>query len=661
MFRKILIANRGEIACRVIGTARRLGIATVAVYSEADQGARHVALADESVCIGPAPSRESYLAIDKLVAACRQTGVEALHPGYGFLSENAEFCRRVEREGVVFIGPKANSIEAMGDKIAAKRLALGAGVATIPGHDGVIASASEAVKIARTIGYPVMIKAAAGGGGRGLRVAGNDAACREGYAACRAEAKHAFGDDRVFVEKFIEEPRHIEIQVLGDAHGNVIHLGERECSIQRRHQKMVEEAPSPFIDAATRQAIGEQAVALARAVQYQSAGTVEFVVDRERRFYFLEMNTRLQVEHPVTEMVTGLDLVELMLRIAAGERLPLTQEDVRPAGWAIECRINAEDPLRNFLPSVGRLVKYLPPQEQRGAVRVDTGVIEGGEIPIHYDSLIAKVICHGATRSEALARMRDALDAFVIRGVFSTAGFHAALMRHPRFVAADFNAGFMAEEFPQGFRASDVTHGEPLLLASVAAFAHLKYLIRADRVRSRFAGGQRIRNHWVALMETGQHALQVKPIADGYSIAGGDQVNELISAWKPGEIVFRGAWNGKTVCLQIERRDLKYRILHAGVQADVMVVTARDAHLLSLVPEKPAPDRSQVLVSPMPGLVTEVAVEPGQEIKAGEKLAVIEAMKMENIIKAERDCVIAEVLVRQGESLAVDQPIMRFR
>jgi propionyl-CoA carboxylase alpha chain len=662
MFRKILIANRGEIACRVIRTARRMGIATVAVFSEADRSALHVALADESVCIGPAPARESYLALEHIVAACKETGAEAVHPGYGFLAENAEFCRRLERAGIVFIGPGADAIEAMGDKIASKKLAAEAGVYVIPGHDAAVASAAAAVKIARAIGYPVMIKASAGGGGKGLRLAANDAECREGYASCRAEARNAFGDDRVFIEKFIEAPRHIEIQVLGDAHGNVLHLGERECSIQRRHQKMLEEAPSPFLDAATRAAMGEQAVALARAVHYQSTGTVEFVVGSDRRFYFLEMNTRLQVEHPVTEMVTGLDLVELMIRVAAGERLPLAQHDVRSSGWAIECRINAEDPLRNFLPSVGRLVRYLPPADQDGAARVDSGVVEGGEITIHYDSLIAKLICHGATREAAMSRMRGALDAFAIRGVFTTIGFHAALMQHPRFVAGDFTTGFMAEAFPQGFHATDMAPREPLLFAGVAAFARMKYIGRATSVAGRLAGhGRAVPRDWVALMGTARYALRLTPIAGGYSIACAGKNNELVSPWKLGDLLFRGTWNGHPVCLQLERLGLKYRVFHAGATADITVMTARDAHLLALVPEKPEADRSRFLISPMPGLVTELAVEPGQEVKAGEKLAVIEAMKMENILRAERDGVIAEVLVCKGESLAVDQPILRFR
>ena len=453
MFKKILIANRGEIACRVIKSARKMGIATVAVYSDADKDARHVLLADEAVCIGPPPSRESYLVMDKIIAACKATGAEAVHPGYGFLSENEEFAARAEEAGIVFIGPKPKSIAAMGDKIASKKLALAAKVSTIPGYTDVIANAADAVRIAGEIGYPVMIKASAGGGGKGLRVAWNAKEAREGFEACRAEARAAFGDDRVFIEKFIEDPRHIEIQVLGDAHGNIVYLWERECSIQRRHQKVIEEAPSPFLDDATRQAMGEQAVALARAVDYQSAGTVEFVVGRDRSFYFLEMNTRLQVEHPVTEMITGLDLVELMIRVAAGEKLPFRQEDIQRNGWAIECRINAEDPIRNFLPSIGRLVRYRPPVEVPGAVRVDTGVYEGGEISMYYDSMIAKLVCHGETRDGAIERMRDALNAFVIRGIASNIAFQSALVQHPRFVSGQLHDGVHRRGVSEGLLA----------------------------------------------------------------------------------------------------------------------------------------------------------------------------------------------------------------
>jgi propionyl-CoA carboxylase alpha chain len=496
MFTKILIANRGEIACRVIATAKKMGIKTVAVYSDADKEARHVALADEAVNIGPAPSRESYLLADKIIAACKQTGAQAVHPGYGFLSENAEFSKRCEEEGIAFIGPKHFSIGAMGDKIESKKLAGKAGVNCIPGVNDAIETAEKAVEIAKGIGYPVMIKASAGGGGKGLRVAFNDKEALEGFTSCRNEARNSFGDDRVFIEKFVEEPRHIEIQLIGDSHGNVIYLNERECSIQRRHQKVIEEAPSPFISDATRKAMGEQAVALAKAVKYQSAGTVEFVVGKDQSFYFLEMNTRLQVEHPVTEAITGLDLVELMIRVAAGEKLPLTQADVKRNGWAIECRINAEDPFRNFLPSTGRLVRFAPPEqtmwqgdtEHLLGVRVDTGVQDGGEIPMFYDSMIAKLIVHGTDRLDAIAKMREALNGFVIRGVSSNIPFQAALLAHPRFVAGDFNTGFIAENYSKGFFAEDVPHDDASFLTALAAFVRRKSRERAAGLSGQLPG-----------------------------------------------------------------------------------------------------------------------------------------------------------------------------
>jgi propionyl-CoA carboxylase alpha chain len=662
MFEKILIANRGEIACRVIKTARRLGISTVAVYSEADRDARHVGLADEAVCIGPPPSRESYLVIDNILAACQQIGAEAVHPGYGFLSENEEFSRRLEEAGIVFIGPKYDSVAAMGDKIASKRLARRASVNTIPGYNDPIETPDQAVAIARNIGYPVMIKASAGGGGKGLRVARDDREAREGFASCRAEAKNAFGDDRVFLEKFVEDPRHIEIQVLGDAHGNVVYLWERECSLQRRHQKVLEEAPSSFLDDATRRAMGEQAVALTRAVGYQSAGTVEFVVGKDRRFYFLEMNTRLQVEHPVTEMITGLDLVELMLRVAAGEKLPFTQEQVRRDGWALECRINAEDPFRGFLPSTGRLMRYLPPEEVAGAVRVDTGVAEGGEIPVYYDSMIAKLITHGATRAEAIARMRDALNAFVIRGISSNIAFQAALIQHPRFVAGDFTTGFIAEEFPNGFHPSGLAHKDPVLLAAAAAYARRRYIDRAVRITGQLKGhGRRVGANWVVLMRGRKFPLGLTPVAGGADVTYESRTYALRTTWRLGDVLLRGTWDGEPVCLQVERQGLKYRLCHWGSQVDALVMTARAADLLALMPEKPPPDLSRFLISPMPGLLAEVAVQVGQEVRAGETLVVIEAMKMQNVMKAERDGVVAELLARPGESVSVDQPLLRFQ
>jgi propionyl-CoA carboxylase alpha chain len=665
MFTKILIANRGEIACRVIKTARKMGIKTVAVYSEADKDALHVDLADEAVCIGPAASKESYLVMDKIIAACKQTGAQAVHPGYGFLSENAEFSRRLEEEGIKFIGPKHYSVGKMGDKIESKKLALEARVNTIPGHNEAISGPDEAVKIAQGIGYPVMIKASAGGGGKGLRVAFNDKEAHEGFSSCVSEAKNAFGDDRVFIEKYVLEPRHIEIQVLGDSFGNYVYLNERDCSIQRRHQKVIEEAPSPFVDPAMRKAMGEQAVALARAVQYESAGTVEFVVGADKSFYFLEMNTRLQVEHPVTELITGVDLVELMIRVAAGEKLPLTQDEVQLNGWSMECRINAEDPFRGFLPSTGRLVKFQPPTEIPGQVRVDTGVYDGGEISMFYDSMIAKLIVHGATREQAIARMRDALNAFVIRGISSNIPFQAALMQHPRFQSGNFNTGFIAEEYPKGFDASMVPHDDPALLVSVAAYVYRAFTDRSASITGQLQGHERIvGDHWcvVRLSPNGNenHTVVARPIAGGYHIEYKGEKYEILSRWKLGESLFNGTCNGEEFTLQVERHKTRYSLFHWGTRADFMVMSARAAELLALMPEKPAPDLSKFLLSPMPGLLREVAVKVGQEVKAGEKLAVIEAMKMENILKADQDCKVKKVSAAAGESLTVDQVIIEF-
>jgi propionyl-CoA carboxylase alpha chain len=662
MFTKILIANRGEIACRVIKTARRMGIATVAVYSEADRDSRHVELADEAVCIGPPPSRDSYLRGDRIIAACKATGAQAVHPGYGFLSENEAFARELDEAGIVFIGPKHASIAAMGDKIASKKLAAKAKVSTIPGYTDVIPDADAAVKIARDVGYPVMIKASAGGGGKGLRVAHDDREAREGFAACRAEAKASFGDDRVFIEKFIEEPRHIEIQVLGDAHGNLVYLWERECSIQRRHQKVIEEAPSPFLDEATRRAMGEQAVALARAVNYQSAGTVEFVVGRDRSFYFLEMNTRLQVEHPVTEMITGLDLVEWMIRVAAGEKLPLAQADIKRDGWAIECRINAEDPLRGFLPSTGRLVRYRPPAEVEGRVRVDTGVYEGGEIPMYYDSMIAKLIVHAGTRNEAIDRMSDALNAFVIRGVASNLVFQSALLRHPRFREGRLTTAFIAEEYPSGFRAEDVPADNPAFLAAIAAAVHRAYRDRAAGIEGQIPGHEvRIDGDYVVISDSAEFAAQADRVPGGYDARVGDASFAIRHGWRFGEVLLSGTCNDAPFAVQVERRGLRYRLTHRGTQFDVQVLPRRAAELLRLMPKKAPPDRSRFLLSPMPGLLAEVAVKAGQEVKAGERLVVIEAMKMQNVILAERDATVAELLAKEGESLAVDQPVMAFK
>ena len=678
MFKKILIANRGEIACRVIKTAKKLGIATVAVYSEADRDARHVSLADEAVLLGPAPSRESYLVADKIIAACKATGAEAVHPGYGFLSENAGFAKRLEAEGIVFIGPKHYSIAAMGDKIASKKLALEAKVNTIPGWNAAIDTPEQAVEIAKGIGYPVMIKASAGGGGKGLRAAVDDKSAFEGFSSCRNEARSSFGDDRVFVEKYVEEPRHIEIQVLGDAHGNVVYLHERECSIQRRHQKVIEEAPSPFISDATRKAMGEQAVQLAKAVKYQSAGTVEFVVGKDQSFYFLEMNTRLQVEHPVTECITGIDLVEQMLRVAAGEKLPFTQEQIPRRGWAMECRINAEDPFRGFLPSTGRLVRYLPPVQtmeaampvpQEGGVRVDTGVYEGGEIPMYYDSMIAKLIVHGANRLEAIAKMREALNDFVIRGVSSNIPFQAALLAHPKFVAGDFNTGFIAEHYAHGFRAEDVPHDDPDFLPALAAAAWRRYRDRAAGISGQLVGHRvKIGEYFVVVVrgEGGKHIYMPVRIraesasASAITVEMGNKHYAIDNDWQFGGIRAHGSCNGRPFTAQVERHGLWLRVEHNGLRIDAQVMTARAAELLRVMPFKAPPDLSKFLLSPMPGLLADISVQPGQKVMAGERLAVIEAMKMENILTATQDGTVGELLARKGESLSVDQPILSF-
>jgi propionyl-CoA carboxylase alpha chain len=676
MFTKILVANRGEIACRVIKTARKMGIKTVAVYSEADRDALHVELADEAVFIGPAPSRESYLVMDKIIAACKQTGAQAVHPGYGFLSENAEFSRRVEEEGIVFIGPKHASIAAMGDKIESKKLAAAAKVNTIPGHNAAIDKAEHAVEIAKGIGYPVMIKASAGGGGKGLRVAFNDKETFEGFTSCRNEARNSFGDDRVFIEKFVEEPRHIEIQLLGDAHGHCVYLWERECSIQRRHQKVIEEAPSPFLDETTRKAMGEQAVALARAVNYQSAGTVEFVVGKDKSFYFLEMNTRLQVEHPVTESITGLDLVEQMIRVAAGQPLAFTQAQIPRKGWAIECRINAEDPLRGFLPSTGRLVAFEPPVQTMhaslpvpadGGVRVDTGVYEGGEIPMYYDSMICKLIVHGADRAQAIAKMRDALDAFVIRGISSNIPFQAALLAHPKFVAGDFNTGFIAEQYPKGFTRTSVKHDDPSFLLALAVATNRRVLARSAGISGQLPGHE---------LQVGEDFVVVQTDVDGtrHQTAAKVQVEgdvfQVTVAGRPYPIRFTGPLRDVAVHgflgsvpfgAQVERLTLAYRVTHHGAQVEVRVLSPRAAELNALMPFKAPPDLSKFLISPMPGLLVDVAAQPGQTVRAGEKLAVIEAMKMENILVATQDCVVASVKATKGESLSVDQVIMEFR
>jgi propionyl-CoA carboxylase alpha chain len=661
MFNKILIANRGEIACRVIKTARRMGIKTVAVYSEADRDSLHVELADEAVYIGAAPSKESYLQVEKIIAACKQTSAQAVHPGYGFLSENFSFCDRLEKEGIVFIGPKVHAIRAMGDKIAAKKLAMAAKVATLPGFTDVVESADQLVRIADGIGYPVMIKASAGGGGKGLRIAHSAVEAREGFMSCQNEARNSFGDGRLFIEKFVAASRHIEIQVLGDAHGNIVYLGERECSLQRRHQKIIEEAPSPLLDVATRAAMGEQAVALARAVQYQSAGTVEFVVGQDKSFYFLEMNTRLQVEHPVTELITGIDLVEQMIRVAAGEALNFRQSDIKLDGWAIECRINAEDASRNFMPSTGRLVKYEPPAEVAGQVRVDTGVYEGGEISIFYDPMIAKLIVHAPTRGQAIERMREALNGFAIRGVSSNIAFHAALLQNPGFVAGTFDTGLIGAVYPRGLNAADLAHPEPLLFVAVAAAVHSQYQERNATISGQLPGHHYVPGQdYVVLVGDRSHTVHAGKVDGGWRLAIEGHAHDVLFAWQFGQLILRGTFDGVPFTLQIERIGLKYRLAHWGAQADVLVIDAAAAPLQALMPHKTPPDLSRFLLSPMPGLLIELAVAPGQSVKAGEKLAVVEAMKMENILRAEQDCVVGQLLAKLGESLSVDQAIIEF-
>jgi propionyl-CoA carboxylase alpha chain len=660
VFDKILIANRGEIACRVIRSARNMGIKTVAVYSEADRNALHVQMADEAVLLGPPPSTQSYLLKEKILQACLDTGAQAVHPGYGFLSENSEFCELLAANGIAFIGPKTHAIEAMGDKITSKQLADKAGVNTIPGYSDVLRDGAHAVEIANKIGYPVMLKATAGGGGKGMRIARNDAECRDGFERASNEARSSFGDDRMFVEKFIEEPRHIEIQIIADSHGNIVYLNERECSLQRRHQKVIEEAPSPFLDAETRKQMGEQAVALARAVQYQSAGTVEFIVDSQRNFYFLEMNTRLQVEHPVTEFITGFDLVELMIRVAAGEKLPISQADVPIKGWAIESRVYAEDPTRNFLPSTGRLVYYRPPAND-GHVRVDTGVFEGGEVSMFYDPMIAKLITHGADREEAIARMRSALDRFLIRGVSHNISFLSALMSNPRFVAGNMSTNMIGEEYPDGFQPTDLSHREPAIIISVAASMMRGYRDRAAQINGQLNGHERcVPNDWVIVMNNEHHPVTVVPVQGGHDVHYNGNTYAVRSKWEFGQPIFSGTINGEPVDIQVSRLDQVYRLVHGGSQVDVRIVTPRVAELLKYMPEKAPPDLSKFLLSPMPGLLVSVAVKEGDVVNAGQELAVLEAMKMENTLVAGYDGVVARIHRQPGANLAVDDVIMEF-
>ena len=658
MFSKILIANRGEIACRVMRTAKRMKIATVAVYSEADADALHVAMADEAVAVGPAPSSESYLVIDNIMAAIKETGADAVHPGYGFLSENAVFSDALTKAGIAFIGPGPKAIAAMGDKIESKRLAEEAGVTTVPGRLDIITDAEEAITISNEIGYPVMLKASAGGGGKGMRIARDDNGVRENFRLAASEALSSFGDDRIFIEKFIEHPRHIEIQILADSHGNTIYLGERECSIQRRHQKVVEEAPSPLLDPDTRAAMGAQAVALAQAVDYRSAGTVEFIVDGDRNFYFLEMNTRLQVEHPVTELVTGIDLVEQMIHVAAGGSLQITQADVKLEGWAMETRVYAEDPFRNFLPSTGRLVRYHEP-EQSETVRVDTGVGEGGEISMFYDPMIAKLITTGTTRDDAIREMRSALDAYYIRGVSHNIPFLAAVLAHPRFKSGNISTAFLDEEYADGFNVEHLTHDNPRSIVAVAAVLDARQRLRSVRVNSQVMALQE-RRAIVGTRETTEYTLVLREADHGFKVDVNGATVSVTGDWRPGEPLFRGTVDGAAICIQVEKAGSRYRLSNAGGQMDVMVVSPRIAALNQLMPIKEPPDLSRFLLSPMPGLLIRLAVQEGDVVKAGEELAIVEAMKMENVLRAAQDGSVKELLSEEGDSLTVDQPILEF-
>ena len=666
MFKKILIANRGEIACRVIKSARKMGIATVAIYSDADANALHVKMADEAVRIGPAPANQSYIVIDKVMEAIRQTGAEAVHPGYGFLSENMKFAEALEAEGVAFVGPPSPAIESMGDKITSKKIAQKAGVSTVPGYMGLIEDAEDAVKISNQIGYPVMIKASAGGGGKGMRIAWNDDEAREGFQSSRNEAASSFGDDRIFIEKFVTQPRHIEIQVLGDTHGNCVYLHERECSIQRRNQKVIEEAPSPFLDEATRKAMGEQAVALAKAVGYTSAGTVEFIVDGDRNFYFLEMNTRLQVEHPVTELITGVDLVEQMIRVASGEALPFQQSDLKINGWAMESRLYAEDPYRNFLPSIGRLTRYRPPVEgptaSGGIVRNDTGVFEGGEISMYYDPMIAKLCTWAPTRADAIEEMCVALDTFDVEGIGHNLPFCSAVMDHPKFVSGDMTTAFIEEEFPDGFQGVDLPEATLKRVAAAAAAMNRVAEIRRTRVSGRMDNHERkVGGDWVVSLQGVDFSVTIRADRSGADIDFADGGSMRVeSDWTPGQSLARLLIDGQPLVLTVGRIAGGYRIRVRGADLKVHTRTARQADLARLKPEKLPPDTSKLLLCPMPGLVVKLSVAAGDEVFEGQALCTVEAMKMENILRAEKKGVVRKINAEVGGSMAVDDVIMEF-
>ena len=659
MLKKILVANRGEIACRVFSTAKKMGIATVAVYSDADADALHVQMADEAINIGPAASAESYLVIDKIIQACRDTGADAVHPGYGFLSENSQFRDALDDAGIVFIGPGKKAIESMGDKITSKLIAEKAGVNCIPGYTDVVRDGDHAVEISAGIGYPVMLKASAGGGGKGMRVAWNEADCRDGFERATNEARSSFGDTRIFIEKYIQQPRHIEIQIMADGHGNVIYLGERECSIQRRHQKVIEEAPSPFLDEATRQKMGEQSCALAKAVDYQSAGTVEFIADADMNFYFLEMNTRLQVEHPVTELVTGQDLVEMMIRVAAGEKLSLAQSDVTLTGWAMESRVYAEDPFRNFMPSIGRLSGYREPEGE--GVRVDSGVYEGGEVSMHYDPMISKLITYGDNREAAIDLMVDALDAYYIRGVNHNISFLNALMVHPRFVAGELTTNFIEEEFPEGFNADLVPQNNPHIAVVVAAAVHQEYRERSSQISGQSEGHEyQVPDQWVVITGTEETPVSMSLTLSGFLVSIGNDDYSVVTDWALGEPLFEAQINGQQVTVQVERSGSGYKLFYRGAEINALVLSPKAAALNKLMLEKVPADLSKYLLSPMPGLLVKLAVKVGDQVKTGEELAVVEAMKMENSLRATNDGIVAKISADVGDSLMVDQAILEF-
>ena len=665
MFDKILIANRGEIACRVIKTARKMGIKTVAIYSDADRNALHVEMADEAVHIGPPPANQSYIVIDKVMEAIKATGAQAVHPGYGFLSENPKFAEALAAANVAFIGPPVGAIESMGDKITSKKIAQEAGVSTVPGYMGLIEDADEAVKISQQIGYPVMIKASAGGGGKGMRIAWNDEEAREGFQSSKNEAANSFGDDRIFIEKFVTQPRHIEIQVLADAHGNCIYLNERECSIQRRNQKVVEEAPSPFLDEATRKAMGEQSCALAKAVGYASAGTVEFIVDGDRNFYFLEMNTRLQVEHPVTELITGVDLVEQMIRVANGEPLSITQDDVKINGWAIENRLYAEDPYRNFLPSIGRLTRYRPPAEEAtetAVVRNDTGVFEGGEISMYYDPMIAKLCTWAPTRADAIEEMRIALDRFELEGIGHNLPFLAAVMDHSKFTSGDMTTAFIAEEYPDGFQGVELNEAELRRIAASAAAMNRVAEIRRTKISGRMDNHERrVGDNWVVSLQGEKFAVSVAADADGSTVTFEDGASLRVEGdWTPGMMLADMTVDGAPLVMKVGKITGGFRIRNRGADLKVHVRSPRQAELALHMIEKLPPDTSKMLLCPMPGLIVRVDVEVGQEVQEGQALCTVEAMKMENILRAERKGVVSKINAAAGDSLAVDDIIMEF-